>query len=125
MKKFCYGWAIRLEKLFRWILAQWILHEKICWIYVEVDLRRPLIPKLQVLGHVQVVEYEGLHLVCCSCGQYGHKAQDCPLLMSTPRLGQTTRDTGLQQQLPRTTHVLIEPEATFGPWVLVQNCRRH
>lgn len=44
---------------------------------VEVDLSKPLIPQVEVLGEVINLEYEGLHSVCFSCGIFGHHAADC------------------------------------------------
>lgn len=50
---------------------------KFARICVEIDLERQLTSKIQVLGHVLSVEYEGLHLVCFGCGKYGHKKDYC------------------------------------------------
>lgn len=47
-------------------------------ICVAIDLLCPLIPKIHILGHSHVIKYEGLHLICFACGQYGHKVFDCP-----------------------------------------------
>lgn len=92
-------------------------------ICVEIDLHRPLNPKIQVLGHMQVMEYEGLHLVWFSCGQYGHKAQDC-----ASSIDQTTAASGLESlppQPPVRPTVAQTPETSFEPWMLVPSGRRH
>lgn len=44
---------------------------------VEVDLSQPLLPSITVLDEPQLVEYEGLHLICFSCGMYGHCSESC------------------------------------------------
>lgn len=44
---------------------------------VEVDLSQPLISHLLIRGHQLQIEYEGLHLICFSCGCYGHRADQC------------------------------------------------
>lgn len=49
-------------------------YARIC---VELDLEKPL--ESEVIAQVQVVqlEYKSLHLICFSCGKYGHKANNC------------------------------------------------
>lgn len=42
---------------------------------VEVDLTKKLVPAIKVRGLTLKVEYEGLHLVCFSCGRYGHRQE--------------------------------------------------
>ena len=45
---------------------------------VEVDLNAPLLPSYSVDGHNLKIEYEGLHLICFSCGIFGHSQEFCP-----------------------------------------------
>ncbi|KAL0313677.1 UNVERIFIED_CONTAM: hypothetical protein Scaly_2911500 [Sesamum calycinum] len=40
---------------------------------VEVDLTKPLVSMITLLGFAQAVEYEGLHQICFDCGKYGQK----------------------------------------------------
>ncbi|KAI9121312.1 hypothetical protein K1719_008345 [Acacia pycnantha] len=40
---------------------------------VEVDLQRPLLPGFSHFGEECRFEFEGLHLVCFTCGRYGHR----------------------------------------------------
>ncbi|KAI9108022.1 hypothetical protein K1719_020895 [Acacia pycnantha] len=46
-------------------------------ICVEVDLHKPLLPAFTVFGEDKQLVYEGLHLVCFSCGRYGHAQEKC------------------------------------------------
>ncbi|KAI9085180.1 hypothetical protein K1719_032891 [Acacia pycnantha] len=48
-------------------------------ICVEVDLHKPLLPAFTVFGEDKQLVYEGLHLVCFSCGKYGHAQENCVL----------------------------------------------
>lgn len=47
-------------------------------ICIEVDLTQPIVGKVWLKGHWYKLEYEGLHLICASCGCYGHLARCCP-----------------------------------------------
>ncbi|XP_057720823.1 uncharacterized protein LOC130935215 [Arachis stenosperma] len=46
-------------------------------ICVELDLSKKLVPKISILGQILNVEYEGLHLICFTCGKYGHRPDQC------------------------------------------------
>lgn len=46
-------------------------------ICVEMDLAKPLIPKILVRGETLSLAYEGLHSVCFKCGVYGHRMEVC------------------------------------------------
>jgi predicted metal-binding protein len=45
---------------------------------MEVDLTKPLLAKFQLRRRVRKIVYEGLHLICFHCGQYGHRKEACP-----------------------------------------------
>ncbi|KAI9071421.1 hypothetical protein K1719_046617 [Acacia pycnantha] len=42
-----------------------------------VDLQKPLLPGFNHFGEERSFEYEGLHLVCFTCGRYGHRMDQC------------------------------------------------
>lgn len=66
---------------------------------VEVDLKKPLVPQFLLNDDIQRVEYEGLHLICFECGEYGHRMELCPkqrLMENTHR-----RRRRLQNQIRR------------------------
>ncbi|XP_031127744.1 uncharacterized protein LOC116029845 [Ipomoea triloba] len=45
---------------------------------VESDITKPLISRFTLEDKVWHVAYEGIHVVCFSCGMYGHKQDLCP-----------------------------------------------
>ncbi|QHO51547.1 uncharacterized protein DS421_1g31800 [Arachis hypogaea] len=46
-------------------------------ICVELGLSKKLVPRILVLGQILNVEYEDLHLICFTCGKYGHQPDQC------------------------------------------------
>ncbi|KAH1091209.1 hypothetical protein J1N35_018466 [Gossypium stocksii] len=42
-----------------------------------VDLRKPLVSKININGHIQRIEYESLPIVCFNCGIFGHNSDMC------------------------------------------------
>lgn len=46
-------------------------------ICVEVDLTKPLLSKFKLRLRIRRISYEGLHMICFGCGQYGHKHDVC------------------------------------------------
>ena len=53
-------------------------------ICVEVDLQKQLIPKILIRRRVNSVQYEGLHLICFSCGKFGHRKEACSKSLPRP-----------------------------------------
>lgn len=53
-------------------------------VYAKVDLDKPLVPCVQLIGRVQRVEYEGLHIICFRCDQYGHQNETCTRVKPLP-----------------------------------------
>ncbi|CAJ2677327.1 unnamed protein product [Trifolium pratense] len=51
---------------------------------VEVDLTLPVVGKIWLNGHWYKVQYEGLHIICTSCGCYGHLSRNCKKKPQTP-----------------------------------------
>ncbi|CAI0465448.1 unnamed protein product [Linum tenue] len=47
---------------------------------VEVDLSKPLVPRIRLDGKWQKVEFENLPVVCFECGKIGHTKLNCPAL---------------------------------------------
>ncbi|PNY14872.1 ribonuclease H, partial [Trifolium pratense] len=51
---------------------------KFARVCIEIDLDKPVVGKIWFRNFWYHVEYEGLHLLCKSCGLYGHVARNCP-----------------------------------------------
>ncbi|CAL1359639.1 unnamed protein product [Linum trigynum] len=83
---------------------------------VEVDLSRPLVPRIWLDDDWQPVEYENLPVVCFECGKIGHSSASCPLLRPAPVPTVANTPAGGHQASPE---VAPEPNAGFGPWMLV------
>ncbi|CAL1387609.1 unnamed protein product [Linum trigynum] len=84
---------------------------------VEVDISRPLVPRIWLDDDWQPVVYENLPVVCFECGKIGHASTACPLLRpaSAPELiGSAGGD---KQDL--SSEETSETNAGFGPWMLV------
>ncbi|OMO68562.1 reverse transcriptase [Corchorus capsularis] len=85
---------------------------------VQLDLSKPLKAVVNIGSMVQKVEYEGLHLICFRCGQFGHRRDACPLNVSDAPAAATSTDNGVLSQTP--SQVKDPPDAGLGPWMIVQ-----
>lgn len=74
---------------------------------MEIDLNKLLLPSISVFYEPQLVEYEGLHLICFSCGKYRHRSEACNTLHQTE-----------DQSEPPMAPTLDRP---YGPWMLPKN----
>lgn len=88
---------------------------------VEIDVAAPLVPKIIVGSKIQKVEYEGLGVVCFSCGCIGHREESCPMAenkSSGAKIdgeGEDKAEVGLAQGVGQS----LKPNK-FGPWMMVQ-----
>jgi hypothetical protein len=44
---------------------------------VQVNLSTPLLAMFSIKGRKYNIEYEGLHMLCTTCGRYGHYKEGC------------------------------------------------
>ncbi|KAK7278762.1 hypothetical protein RJT34_23798 [Clitoria ternatea] len=89
---------------------------------VEVDLDKPVVGKFCLRNIWYKIEYEGLHLLCSSCGRYGHLLRQCPdvrqenhALAKSPDVAQPEN----AEANPELTNNLV-PESTHGEWIVVK-----
>ncbi|XP_031093091.1 uncharacterized protein LOC115997607 [Ipomoea triloba] len=123
------GWTVRVDHT-----TSLVSRGKFARVYVEIDLTRPLISRFTLEEKVWQVAYEGMHLVCFSCGLYGHRREICPTHPHTATETEVPRhdDAGaqgpgrassadggiLQQNLSKHT------SAPYGSWIIVTRKER-
>lgn len=89
---------------------------------VELDLQRPLIPIVMIMGRVVQVEYESLPRIYFQCGLYGHRTDLYPTL--NPPLdpnAPTTNDLG------DSSRMMVEKTkqtGPYGPWMMPSHVRQ-
>jgi len=86
---------------------------KLARLSVEVDLLKPLVPKVFLGNHWQKVEYEGIHLICFTCGKFGHRTEYCEHNPNAVKVQQPEKSTD------ETPHLGAE-KSYYGPWMTVQ-----
>ncbi|CAI0629451.1 unnamed protein product [Linum tenue] len=84
---------------------------------VEVDLSKPLVPRIRLDGYWQRVEYENLPMVCFECGRVGHTNLSCPDL--DRRQGEEGKTVAVPAGDAPTGDTKAESNAGYGPWMVV------
>lgn len=88
---------------------------------VEIDVTKPLIPKIVLGSRPQKVKYEGLGVIYFSCGCIGHREDSCPTVgveSSRLKIGGMSESVGEDSKSSEATHNLKVDK--FGPWMVVQ-----
>ncbi|KAK8494133.1 hypothetical protein V6N12_009730 [Hibiscus sabdariffa] len=85
---------------------------------ISIALRKPLVSKLLINGHLQVVEYESLPTICFECGKYGHVRDICPTTGT-----EKTKDVAPSSGFP-VSPAAPSPDEPFGPWMKVERHQR-
>ncbi|XP_019150075.1 PREDICTED: uncharacterized protein LOC109146859 [Ipomoea nil] len=102
---------------------------KFARICVEIDMRKPLISKFTYKEKVRHMAYEGIHLVCFSCGFYEYAKEACPLLRkSVAEQGDNVEEDKANQnegevsstaiQTHNATKEARDPMIPFGVWMI-------
>ncbi|KAL4317972.1 hypothetical protein GQ457_18G007610 [Hibiscus cannabinus] len=78
---------------------------------IMVNLVDPLVPGIMIDGHKQIIEYEGLPLICYGCGKYGHLKEAC---------GQSQV---VEVAVPSQRQDSNSSSEPYGPWMQVVNQR--
>ncbi|GLU04071.1 hypothetical protein SLE2022_212360 [Rubroshorea leprosula] len=119
--------------------SQYVCRGRFAKFYVEVDLTQKLKSRLGVGGRANFISYEGLDRILFSCGEYGHRREDCAQLArqkaqegvtNGPSTGMQLSSGQEQASLSQSRHQSATAAATvksstkptekFGPWMLVQ-----
>ncbi|CAL1402103.1 unnamed protein product [Linum trigynum] len=89
---------------------------------VEIDMSKPLVPRIFLDDQWQKVVYENLPTACFECGKVGHKSDDCPLLR--PAIPSVQLFGAGEQNPASPVTVGKEDQPGFGPWMLVSKKSR-
>ncbi|KAH9706368.1 hypothetical protein KPL70_012184 [Citrus sinensis] len=93
---------------------------KFAWLAIRISLVKPLVSQIKVNGQIQLVQYEGLPMICFSCGKYGHFTEDCG---EKDMMG-----TGIVKSVANNAPVVANEKNIraaemggnkFGPWMVV------
>ncbi|XP_058725648.1 uncharacterized protein LOC131596932 [Vicia villosa] len=82
---------------------------------VEVDLSNPLLAQFKIKDRKYKVEYESLHLLCVTCGRFGHYKEGC---LEKNALWDNMKYEGVKQ------NAIGVSNSCDGPWTVVQKIRR-
>ncbi|XP_028087776.1 uncharacterized protein LOC114288464 [Camellia sinensis] len=103
-------------------------------VYIEMNLRQPLIPYFSIGNHTYRVEYEHLHSLCFLCGRFGYQREVCSdrAIPVPGRIEQPLNRDGHQMTKaheangpsPREEEMTDLNSGNFGPWMMVQNQKR-
>ncbi|KAK2378394.1 zinc ion binding / nucleic acid binding protein [Trifolium repens] len=86
---------------------------------VEVDLTKPLLAMFTIKERKYNVEYEGLHLLCTTCGKFGHYKEGCP-----DKVKQPERRSENEGGVTNGSGGVLARNNVEGPWVVVQKPKR-
>jgi hypothetical protein len=86
---------------------------------VQVDLTKPLLAMFTLKGRKYTIEYEGLHMLCMTCGRFGHYKEGCPAKKNDAVNGEGKVNDG-QARISNS-----DDTGADGPWRIVQKQRRN
>lgn len=103
-------------------------YARIC---VDIDLTKALVAMFMINDRAYKVEYEGLHLICTTCGKFGHYKEGCSEKETNEHnvQGEKIEDQlalgqrGIPNSKSQSNKINIENEIK-GPWVVVQKTRK-
>jgi hypothetical protein len=85
---------------------------------VQVDLTKPLLAMFTLKGRKYTIEYEGLHMLCMTCGRFGHYKEGCQIKKNNAGNGDGQVDEG------KAGNSNSDDTGVEGPWRIVQKQRR-
>lgn len=103
-------------------------------ICVQINIDKPLINSIKIGKMVQSVQYEGLHLLCFSCGCIGHRKDSCPFIVKGPEPmvdnhGNSSTETNSspkEASMNETSQVVEKADSVevYGDWMVVKHKTR-
>jgi hypothetical protein len=88
---------------------------------VQVDLTKPLLAMFTIKGRKYNIEYEGLHMLCLTCGKFGHYREGCPD-KGKGNIGQNGEENNSAGGEAQSS--AMGGTGGDGPWKVVQKQRR-
>ncbi|MCH81277.1 hypothetical protein A2U01_0002062, partial [Trifolium medium] len=88
---------------------------------VQVNLTKPLLAMFTIKDRKYNIEYEGLHLLCTTCGRFGHYKEGCPEKVKEHAEKRDERGVGGEEG-SRHNHAGSGVE---GPWCVVKKQKRN
>jgi hypothetical protein len=86
---------------------------------VQVNLTKPLLAMFTLKGRKYTIEYEGLHMLCMTCGRFGHYKEGCQVKKNEG----IPSDSGKGNE-GQSSGARVDDKGTDGPWRIVQKQRR-
>lgn len=89
---------------------------------VEIDLSKPLVSMVMIRRRIQRIMFEGLHVICFECGEFGHRSADCKVKgvkVDQENLVDEDGEPKVMKTPPMTGDGDVKG-SRFGPWMMVQ-----
>jgi hypothetical protein len=87
---------------------------------VQVDLTKPLLAMFTLKGRKYTIEYEGLHMLCMTCGRFGHYKEGCQIKKNDAVVNEEGNEKEGQHAGSNADDMGAE-----GPWKIVHKQRRN
>lgn len=94
-----------------------MMRDKFVWVYVEVDLNKPLKAGYRMRERDRRLQYEGLQDLYFNCERYGHREAACSTKKTkeAPTEENTfNKEEGSSGTTPKVDHQAVTP-TSFGP----------
>jgi hypothetical protein len=85
-----------------------------------VDLTKPLLAMFTLKGRKYTIEYEGLHMLCMTCGRFGHYKEGCQIKKNDAVVNEEGNEKEGQHAGSNADDMGAE-----GPWKIVHKQRRN
>ncbi|GAU51239.1 hypothetical protein TSUD_129860 [Trifolium subterraneum] len=87
---------------------------------VQVNITKPLLAMFTLKGRQYTIKYEGLHMLCMTCGRFGHYKEGCPTKKNNDAGSNENKANEGKSKEPND-----DGSGAEGPWRIVQKQRRN